>query len=119
MEIGKRLGLEYGPPTRNAFGEVLKEIGGDNPNLVVLDGDLGQALHLAAEAVLRIILGEDDARTAGPEGLDDLFSVVPDAGDDPQARDDDPSHSRTLSRFGGREHHNGYLFKIRIGLNVG
>jgi hypothetical protein len=41
MDSGKRTGLEYGAPTRNAFGETLKEIGGENPNLVVLDGDVG------------------------------------------------------------------------------
>jgi transketolase len=43
MDIGKRIGLEYGPPTRNAFGETLKEIGAENPNLVVLDGDVGNS----------------------------------------------------------------------------
>jgi len=43
MDIGKRIGLEYGPPTRNAFGETLKEIGGENANLVVLDGDVSNS----------------------------------------------------------------------------
>jgi transketolase len=43
MDIGKSIGLEYGPPTRNAFGESLKEIGRENPNLVVLDGDVGNS----------------------------------------------------------------------------
>ncbi len=43
MDIGKRIGLEYGPPTRNAFGETLREIGGENSNLVVLDGDVGNS----------------------------------------------------------------------------
>jgi transketolase len=43
MDIGKRIGLEYGPSTRNAFGETLEEIGGENPNLVVLDGDVGNS----------------------------------------------------------------------------
>ena len=43
MDIGKRIGLEYGPPTRNAFGETLKEIGAENPNLVVVDGDVGNS----------------------------------------------------------------------------
>jgi len=43
MDIGKRLGLKYGPPTRNAFGETLKEIGKDRPNLVVVDGDVGNS----------------------------------------------------------------------------
>lgn len=43
MDIGRRIGLDYGPPTRNAFGETLKEIGDANPNLVVLDGDVGNS----------------------------------------------------------------------------
>ena len=43
MDIGKSIGLEYGPSTRNAFGESLKEIGKQNPNLVVLDGDVGNS----------------------------------------------------------------------------
>ncbi len=43
MEIGKSIGLEYGPPTRNAFGETLREIGRENTNLVVVDGDVGNS----------------------------------------------------------------------------
>ncbi len=43
MDIGKKIGLEYGPPTRNAFGEALREIGHQNKNLVVLDGDVGNS----------------------------------------------------------------------------
>lgn len=43
MNIGKRAGLEYGLPTRNAFGETLTEIGRENDNLVVLDGDVGNS----------------------------------------------------------------------------
>ncbi|MFW6063459.1 MAG: transketolase family protein [Chloroflexota bacterium] len=43
MDIGKSIGLEYGAPTRNAFGEALKELGGENPNLVVVDGDVGNS----------------------------------------------------------------------------
>jgi transketolase len=43
MDIGKSIGLEYGLPTRNAFGEALREIGHENPNLVVLDGDVGNS----------------------------------------------------------------------------
>ncbi len=43
MDIGKKIGLEYGPPTRNAFGEALKEVGAENPNLVVVDGDVGNS----------------------------------------------------------------------------
>jgi transketolase len=43
MDIGKSIGLEYGLPIRNAFGEALRELGGENPNLVVLDGDVGNS----------------------------------------------------------------------------
>ncbi|HSM57597.1 MAG TPA: transketolase C-terminal domain-containing protein [Candidatus Sulfomarinibacteraceae bacterium] len=43
MDIGKSIGLEYGAPTRNAFGEVLKELGAENPNIVVVDGDVGNS----------------------------------------------------------------------------
>lgn len=43
MDIGKRINLEYGLPTRNAFGEALKELGNENKNIVVLDGDVGNS----------------------------------------------------------------------------
>ena len=43
MDIGRAIGLEYGPPTRNAFGEALRELGGENPNLVVVDGDVANS----------------------------------------------------------------------------
>jgi transketolase len=43
MEIGKQIGLKYGTPTREAFGETLRAIGGENPNLVVLDGDVSNS----------------------------------------------------------------------------
>lgn len=43
MEIGKTIGLEYGPATRDAFGETLIEIGRQNKNLVVIDGDVGNS----------------------------------------------------------------------------
>jgi len=43
MDIGKSIGLEYGLPIRNAFGETLREMGDENPNLVVLDGDVGNS----------------------------------------------------------------------------
>ena len=43
MDIGKSIGLSYGPPTRNAFGESLKEIGRENSNLIVLDGDVANS----------------------------------------------------------------------------
>lgn len=43
MEIGKKIGLEYGAATRNAFGESLLEVGRENPNLVVVDGDVANS----------------------------------------------------------------------------
>lgn len=43
MNIGKAIDLEYGPPTRNAFGEALVELGRQNENLVVVDGDVGNS----------------------------------------------------------------------------
>ncbi len=43
MDIGKSIGLDYGPATRDAFGEALVEIGRENENLVVLDGDVGNS----------------------------------------------------------------------------
>jgi transketolase len=48
MEIGKSIGLQYGPPTRNAFGESLLELGRENPNLVVVDGDVGNSTRTEA-----------------------------------------------------------------------
>lgn len=43
MNIGKVINLEYGPPTRNAFGETLAALGRENKNLVVVDGDVGNS----------------------------------------------------------------------------
>ncbi len=43
MDIGKTVGLEYGPPTRNAFGDALAELGEENWKLVVVDGDVGNS----------------------------------------------------------------------------
>lgn len=43
MNIGKKIGLELGPPTRNAFGEALTELGEQTINLVVVDGDVGNS----------------------------------------------------------------------------
>jgi transketolase len=43
VNIGKSLGLEYGPPTRNAFGEALRDLGHENPNIVVVDGDVANS----------------------------------------------------------------------------
>ncbi len=51
MNIGERIGLEYGLPTRNAFGEALCELGGENENIIVIDGDVGNSTrtHFFAE----------------------------------------------------------------------
>ena len=43
MNIGKAINLEYGPPTRNAFGETLAILGRENQKLVVVDGDVGNS----------------------------------------------------------------------------
>jgi transketolase len=43
MNIGRKIGLEYGSATRDAFGEALRELGGENPSLVVIDGDVGNS----------------------------------------------------------------------------
>jgi transketolase len=43
MNIGKRIGLTEGQATRDAFGEALRELGRTNPNIVVVDGDVGNS----------------------------------------------------------------------------
>jgi transketolase len=43
MDIGKSIGLRYGLATREAFGEALRDLGRENANLVVLDGDVGNS----------------------------------------------------------------------------
>lgn len=43
MDIGRQIGLSYGAATRDAFGKALLEIGHENPNLVVLDGDVANS----------------------------------------------------------------------------
>lgn len=43
MEVGEKIGLKMGKATRDAFGEALKEIGGENRNIVVVDGDVGNS----------------------------------------------------------------------------
>ncbi|HID07257.1 MAG TPA: transketolase family protein [Armatimonadetes bacterium] len=40
MEVGKRIGLKMGAPTRDAFGEALAELGREMPNIVAIDGDV-------------------------------------------------------------------------------
>ena len=48
MNIGKQLGLQEGPATRDAFGEALQELGRVNPNLVVVDGDVANSTRTEA-----------------------------------------------------------------------
>lgn len=48
MAIGKEMGLEYGPPTRNAFGEALLELGQGYEDIVVVDGDVGNSTRTEA-----------------------------------------------------------------------
>jgi transketolase len=43
MNIAARMGLREGPATRNAFGETLRALGRENPNIVVVDGDVGNS----------------------------------------------------------------------------
>lgn len=43
MEIGKTLNLPVGKATRLAFGETLRELGAEDPNLVVVDADLNNS----------------------------------------------------------------------------
>jgi len=43
MNIGKSIGMEYGAATRDSFGKRLKEIGAENPNIVVIDGDVSNS----------------------------------------------------------------------------
>jgi transketolase len=50
MDYGRRIGLELGAPTRNAFGEALRELGSENPNLIVLDGDVANSTRTEAFA---------------------------------------------------------------------
>ncbi|MFW6096771.1 MAG: transketolase family protein [Chloroflexota bacterium] len=48
MYIGKAIGLNYGPPTRNAFGEALLALGGEYEDIVVVDGDVGNSTRTEA-----------------------------------------------------------------------
>jgi transketolase len=43
MQIGEASGLELGQATRDAFGDALKELGQKYPNLVTVDGDVGNS----------------------------------------------------------------------------
>jgi transketolase len=43
MQIGQLAGLKMGKATRDAFGAALKELGAEFPNVVVVDGDVGNS----------------------------------------------------------------------------
>jgi transketolase len=43
MRIGEEIGLALGPETRTAFGEALRELGGERATLVVVDADVGNS----------------------------------------------------------------------------
>ena len=43
MPIGAASGLKMGPATRDAFGEALKELGAKYPDVVTVDGDVGNS----------------------------------------------------------------------------
>jgi transketolase len=43
MQIGQQAGLKMGKATRDAFGAALKELGNEFPNVVVVDGDVGNS----------------------------------------------------------------------------
>lgn len=43
MTIGELSGLKLGQATRDAFGDALKDLGNDYPDVVVVDGDVGNS----------------------------------------------------------------------------
>lgn len=43
MKLGERAALSLGEPTRLAFGETLRELGGENQSIVVVDADVGNS----------------------------------------------------------------------------
>lgn len=43
MEIGKSIGLPEGMATRDAFGATLRDLGRENPQIVVVDGDVSNS----------------------------------------------------------------------------
>ena len=48
MQVGKRIGLEYGEATRDAFGKALVELGRENGDIVVVDGDVANSTRTEA-----------------------------------------------------------------------
>ena len=43
MAIGEKSGLKMGQATRDAFGDALKELGATHPEIVTVDGDVGNS----------------------------------------------------------------------------
>src|ERR1700730_17735959 len=43
MKIGEKSGLKLGQATRDAFGDALKELGSSHPQVVTVDGDVGNS----------------------------------------------------------------------------
>ena len=43
MNLGTEVGLKMGKATRDAFGEALRDIGRENPAVVVVDGDVANS----------------------------------------------------------------------------
>lgn len=43
MAIGEKSGLKLGQATRDAFGDALKELGASHPDIVTVDGDVGNS----------------------------------------------------------------------------
>ena len=43
MNIGTTVGLKMGKPTRDAFGEALRDLGSENASIVVVDGDVNNS----------------------------------------------------------------------------
>jgi transketolase len=50
VETGKQIGLKIGKATRDAFGEALLDIGSENENIVVVDGDVNNSTRTQAFA---------------------------------------------------------------------
>ncbi len=50
MFIGEASGLKVGKATRDAFGETLKDLGASYPDIVVVDGDVGNSTRTEAFA---------------------------------------------------------------------
>lgn len=46
--MGQQSGLTPGAATRDAFGEALKQLGAENPNIVVVDGDVNDSTRTKA-----------------------------------------------------------------------